>query len=167
MMHALIWDGRHLDAVDDLEVREPGAGEITVEIEAAGLCHSDLKPIDGDVPQQLPVVLGHEAAGRVVATGPGTTIAVGRRVVLSVLRACGTCEACTAGKTTMCRTPVPDSATPFSRHGAPRRAVRASRGVRPTDGDRREPGDHGGRRHLRRMRGPARVRSDHGIRSSP
>ncbi|MDN3356343.1 alcohol dehydrogenase catalytic domain-containing protein [Actinomadura sp. DC4] len=118
-MHGLVWDGDALSAVDDLEVREPLAGEVAVEIEAAGLCHSDLKPLDGDIPQALPVVLGHEASGVVVACGPGVDLPPGQRVVLTVLRTCGVCPACRSGRPTLCRRDPGGDTTPFLRHGAP------------------------------------------------
>lgn len=118
-MQGLVWDGSRLDVVDDLVVREPGAGEVTVEIHAAGLCHSDLKPIDGDIAQAVPVVLGHEAVGTVVDRGPQVRLRVGQRVVLSVLRACGVCAACAAGQPNLCRQSAAAPPTPFTRAGAP------------------------------------------------
>jgi Zn-dependent alcohol dehydrogenase len=116
-MRGLVWDGSALDLVDDLRVRPPGQGEVTVGITTAGLCHSDLKPMDGDIPQQLPVILGHEAVGRIVETGPGTTLRVGQRVVLSVFRACGVCAACRAGRRIACRRTAHPARSPFSREG--------------------------------------------------
>lgn len=53
-----------------MELAPPGPGEICVRVLAAGLCHSDLSVIDGSRPQPLPMVLGHEAAGEVVAGRP-------------------------------------------------------------------------------------------------
>ncbi len=49
--------------VETLELDGPEAGELLVEIEAAGLCHSDLSTIEGIRPRPLPLVPGHEAAG--------------------------------------------------------------------------------------------------------
>src|SRR5690606_19140754 len=60
-VRAAVWDGDRLTVVDDLQVREPGPGEVSVDIEVAGLCHSDLNPILGLIEQATPVVLGHEA----------------------------------------------------------------------------------------------------------
>lgn len=116
-MRALVWDGSALELAEDVELRDPGPGEVAVEIDSAGLCHSDLKPIDHEIPQALPAILGHEAAGRIVATGEGVSIPVGQRVVLSVLQACGQCRACRAGRPTLCAVGVPGFASPFSRNG--------------------------------------------------
>ena len=57
--------------VATVHLEPPGAGEVLVRIEAAGLCHSDLSVINGDRPRPTPMVLGHEACGVVVGTGPG------------------------------------------------------------------------------------------------
>src|SRR4051794_19726037 len=56
----------------DLELDPPGPGEMLVRVGAAGLCHSDLSVIDGSRPRVMPMVLGHEAAGEVIETGPDT-----------------------------------------------------------------------------------------------
>ncbi|NKQ52428.1 alcohol dehydrogenase catalytic domain-containing protein [Amycolatopsis sp. K13G38] len=116
-MKALLWTGARLDTVGDIEVREPLAGEVAVRIEAAGLCHSDLKGVDGDIEQPVPVVLGHEAAGVIVARGPGVTARIGQKVVLSPLRTCGRCAACRAGRPTLCRGTSEPMQTVFSRAG--------------------------------------------------
>jgi len=116
-MRGLVWDGTTLHVADDLQVRAPGAGEVRVDIQAAGLCHSDLKPMDADIPQPLPVVLGHEAVGVVTATGPGVKLRAGDRVVLSVLQSCGRCRACRDGQPTLCRDGSAGFTTPFERDG--------------------------------------------------
>lgn len=118
-MQGLVWDGARLEAVDDLETRDPLGGEVLVEIRAAGLCHSDLKPIDGDIAQPVPVVLGHEAVGVVIERGAGVEVPIGQRVVLSVLRACGTCRMCAQGSPTLCRRGAEAGPTPFARRGTP------------------------------------------------
>jgi Zn-dependent alcohol dehydrogenase len=117
-LRGLIWDGDALTVAGDLEVRPPAAGEVMVEVRAAGLCHSDLKPMDADIPQELPVILGHEAVGVVTEAGPGAALHPGDRVVLSVLQPCGKCRACERGQPTACRG-GPAFATPFSRGGRP------------------------------------------------
>ncbi len=119
MLRGLIWDGSDLAVADDLEVRRPAAGEVAVQVLAAGLCHSDLKPMDADIPQELPVILGHEAAGVVTEAGPGVALAPGTRVVLSVLQPCGKCRACDRGQPTACRGGPGGPGTPFSRAGQP------------------------------------------------
>ncbi|MEU6828024.1 alcohol dehydrogenase catalytic domain-containing protein [Nocardia beijingensis] len=89
--------------VCDLELREPGPGELLVRIEAAGICHSDLSVVDGNRVRPVPMLLGHEAAGRVEAVGPGDgDIAVGQRVVMTFLPRCGECAGCATDGRTPC-----------------------------------------------------------------
>jgi len=81
--------------VGDLELDPPESGELLVRIEAAGICHSDLSVVDGNRPRPVPLLLGHEAAGIVEATGSGVSdIPVGTRVVMTFLPRCGQCDGC-------------------------------------------------------------------------
>lgn len=91
-------------AVQTLELDPPKPGELLVRIDAAGLCHSDLSVINGDRPRPVPMALGHEAAATVVALGSADDrqFAVGDRVVLVFLPACGECAACAAGEGYLC-----------------------------------------------------------------
>ncbi|ROQ40778.1 alcohol dehydrogenase [Frondihabitans sp. PhB188] len=78
-----------------LELDPPGAGEMLVRIEAAGVCHSDLSVVDGARVRPVPMLLGHEAAGIVEVVGAGVTdVAPGDRVVMTFLPRCGRCQAC-------------------------------------------------------------------------
>lgn len=87
-------DSRPL-GIEELELDDPGEHELLVRVEAAGLCHSDLSVVDGNRPRPVPMLLGHEAAGRVELVGAGVTdVAVGDRVVFTFLPRCGECEAC-------------------------------------------------------------------------
>ena len=89
----------------ELELAEPGAGELLVKIDAAGLCHSDLSAVNGDRPRPTPMALGHEAAATIVRTGTGVTgFEAGDRVVLAFLPACGQCAECGAGRGYLCAT---------------------------------------------------------------
>jgi Zn-dependent alcohol dehydrogenase len=89
--------------IRELKLDQPGAGELTIKIHAAGLCHSDLSVINGDRPRPVPIVLGHEAAGEVTEIGAGVTgFKVGDRVVLAFVPSCGECEACLAGRAALC-----------------------------------------------------------------
>ncbi|WP_419995833.1 Zn-dependent alcohol dehydrogenase [Streptomyces boninensis] len=117
-MRGVIFDGKQPHIVDDLEVRDPGPGEVLVGIKAAGLCHSDLSVIDGTIPFPPPVVLGHEGAGVVEAVGDGVThVAPGDHVALSTIANCGTCAECHRGRPTMCRRSFGNLEQPFSRGG--------------------------------------------------
>lgn len=117
-MRGVIFDGKSPQVVDDLEVRDPGVGEVLVAVAAAGLCHSDLSVIDGTIPYPAPVVLGHEGAGVVEAVGPGVThVTPGDHVALSTLANCGACADCDRGRPTMCRSAIGRPGRPFSRRG--------------------------------------------------
>ncbi len=95
-------DSRPL-AIETVELDEPGPGELLVRVGAAGLCHSDLSVIDGSRPRVMPIALGHEAAGEVVAVGPGpAAFSPGDHVVLAFVPACGECDPCRAGRAALC-----------------------------------------------------------------
>ncbi|WP_310498981.1 alcohol dehydrogenase catalytic domain-containing protein [Sandarakinorhabdus sp.] len=85
-----------------LDLVPPGPGELLVRIEAAGLCHSDLSVVNADRPRPMPMALGHEACATVLATGPGCRLAVGDRVVMAFLPACGHCTPCRSGTSWLC-----------------------------------------------------------------
>src|ERR1700726_3727203 len=83
--------------------------EVLIEVQACGVCHSDLHVADGDWPQLVPItktplILGHEIAGRVVEKGPSVNdLEVGDRVgVAWVLWTCGECEFCREGNENLC-----------------------------------------------------------------
>ncbi|WP_149825013.1 alcohol dehydrogenase catalytic domain-containing protein [Streptomyces tailanensis] len=119
-MRGVVFDGQRVEVVDDLEVRDPGPGEVRVAVSAAGLCHSDLSVVDGTIPFPVPVVLGHEGAGVVEAVGVGVGhVRVGDHVALSTLANCGTCADCDRGRPTMCRRAIGRPGRPFSRGGEP------------------------------------------------
>ncbi len=87
----------------ELELDEPGPGEMLVKIGAAGLCHSDLSVIDGSRPRPMPMALGHEAAGTVVSVGSGVErFAPGDRVAMAFVPACGDCRPCRQGRAALC-----------------------------------------------------------------
>ncbi|MYS90222.1 MULTISPECIES: Zn-dependent alcohol dehydrogenase [Streptomyces] len=119
-MRGVIFDGKQVRVVTDLQVREPGPGEVRVAISAAGLCHSDLSVVDGTIPFPVPVVLGHEGAGVVESVGSGVThVAPGDHVALSTLANCGTCAECDRGRPTMCRQAIGRPGRPFRHAGVP------------------------------------------------
>ncbi|MET9129998.1 Zn-dependent alcohol dehydrogenase [Streptomyces antibioticus] len=119
-MRGVLFDGKRAEVVDDLQVREPGPGEVLVAVAAAGLCHSDLSVIDGTIPFPAPVVLGHEGAGVVAEVGAGVThVRPGDHVALSTLASCGACAECDRGRPTMCRRAIGRPGRPFTRAGRP------------------------------------------------
>lgn len=88
---------------ESLELADPGPGEVRVKVRAAGLCHSDLSTINGSRLRPTPMAIGHEAAGEVVAVGPGVTDRrMGEHVVLTFVPTCGSCEFCAEGRPALC-----------------------------------------------------------------
>ena len=113
--------------VDDVDLDEPRAGEVRVDLAHVGVCHSDLHYLDGSLRTGLPVVLGHEAAGVVGAVGPGVTdLSPGDRVVLTMAPSCGRCYWCARDERTLCQRfagmvggAYPDGSTRLSWKGEP------------------------------------------------
>jgi propanol-preferring alcohol dehydrogenase len=96
-------------SIEDVDQPQPDAQEVLVEVEACGVCHSDLHVADGDWPQLVPItkrplILGHEIAGRVVEKGAAVHhLEVGDRVgVPWVNWTCGECDFCRAGNENLC-----------------------------------------------------------------
>lgn len=89
--------------IEEIDLEEPGPGEVRVKIGATGLCHSDLSVIDGTRPRPLPMILGHEAAGVIDAVGPGVVhLQPGDHVVFSFVPMCGHCLHCLSGRPALC-----------------------------------------------------------------
>ena len=87
----------------EVELADPGPGEVLVRLHATGLCHSDLHILDGNAPHSFPVILGHEGAGDVVAVGTGVTdFFPGDRVIPYLVPDCGQCPFCKSGRTNLC-----------------------------------------------------------------
>jgi alcohol dehydrogenase, propanol-preferring len=95
--------------IEEVDPPEPEANEVLIEVEACGVCHSDLHVADGDWPQLVkiikrPLILGHEIAGRVTAKGLAVQdLRVGERVGVPWLHwSCNDCEFCQEGNENLC-----------------------------------------------------------------
>ena len=89
--------------LEETRLAEPRAGEVLVRVQAAGVCHSDLHYLTGDLTCRLPVVLGHEGTGIVERTGPEVRgLEPGDAVVLMWRPRCGQCEFCLARRPALC-----------------------------------------------------------------
>ncbi|MES9543321.1 S-(hydroxymethyl)mycothiol dehydrogenase [Spirillospora sp. NPDC049024] len=89
--------------IETIVVPDPGPGEAVVQVQACGVCHTDLHYREGGINDEFPFLLGHEAAGVVESVGEGVTeVAPGDFVVLNWRAVCGQCRACTRGRPWYC-----------------------------------------------------------------
>ncbi len=90
--------------IETVDLDEPRAGEVLVEMRACGLCHSDEHVRTGDLPlPHYPVICGHEGAGEVSQVGDGvTSVAPGDHVAMAFVPSCGSCKSCLAGQAFVC-----------------------------------------------------------------
>ncbi|MGE3284586.1 MAG: S-(hydroxymethyl)mycothiol dehydrogenase [Pseudonocardia sp.] len=103
-------------SVETIIVPDPGPGEALVQVQACGVCHTDLHYREGGIDDEFPFLLGHEAAGVVEAVGEGVTeVAAGDFVILNWRAVCGQCRACARGRPWYC----------FATHNATRRMTLA------------------------------------------
>lgn len=86
------------------ELAAPGPGQALVRVVGCGVCHTDLGFRDDGVPTRapLPLALGHEIAGEVLAAAPGFEPLVGRAVIVPAVTPCGACADCAAGHGSIC-----------------------------------------------------------------
>ncbi|WP_372884546.1 Zn-dependent alcohol dehydrogenase [Shimia sp.] len=101
--------------IEQIHLAPPQSGEVEVTLDAVSICHSDISYWQGKFGGHLPAVFGHEAAGRITGIGPGVTgFELGDSVVATLIRACGSCPNCNAGKPTICSTPQDEMAGPLT-----------------------------------------------------
>jgi L-iditol 2-dehydrogenase len=100
---------------------QPAAGEVLVRVQACGICGSDIHGMDGrSGRRQMPIVMGHEAAGDIIAVGEGVTDwKVGQRVTFDSTEYCGQCDECERGYVNLCsnRKVLGVSPGTYRRHG--------------------------------------------------
>jgi NDMA-dependent alcohol dehydrogenase len=101
---AILWGVNEEWSVEEIEIGDPREGEVTVELAASGLCHSDEHLVTGGTPVAFyPVIGGHEGAGVVTKVGPGVTgLKEGDHVVTAFIPACGQCPPCARGQQNLC-----------------------------------------------------------------
>jgi NDMA-dependent alcohol dehydrogenase len=119
----------------DLDLAEPKAGEVRIQLGASGVCHSDLSVTNGTLPIGLPAVLGHEGAGTITQVGEGVDhLKVGDHIVVSWVPQCGQCffcrrdqgELCEVGSVASMSGGMLDMTSRFSRDGQPVSVMAAS-----------------------------------------
>lgn len=113
-------------SVEEVDLADPKAGEVRVELVGAGVCQSDNHRITGHaVVKELPFVMGHEGSGIVKQVGPEVSAVVpGDHIIFSLRGQCGHCRNCTVGRPNLCETyqqrgAMPDGTTRFSKDGMP------------------------------------------------
>jgi S-(hydroxymethyl)glutathione dehydrogenase/alcohol dehydrogenase len=112
-VRAAVFVGSEQLAIEDLKPADPGPQDVVVEIEASGVCHSDLSLARGYVPLPPGMVLGHEGTGRVVEAGKEVTkVKKGDRVVASFIPACGSCWFCQHDQSNHCELEMQLTMTP-------------------------------------------------------
>src|SRR3954454_17048283 len=90
-------------SIETVNVPDPGPGEALVQVQACGVCHTDLHYREGGINDDFPFLLGHEAAGVVDAVGPDvTSVAPGDFVILNWRAVCGQCRSCLRGRPWYC-----------------------------------------------------------------
>ena len=104
MKAAVLYEINKPLVIEEIDIDEPGPGQVMVKTVSSGVCHSDLHQIEGTLPIDLPVVLGHEAAGIVERVGEGVTyVQPGDHVVMNFIPFCGACRYCQSGRPALCR----------------------------------------------------------------
>jgi len=102
--------------ITQIELPQPGPGQVRVRLAAAGVCHSDLSLANGTLRQPVPAVLGHEGAGTITVVGEGvTSVAPGDRVVLNWAPSCGACHFCELGEPWLCANAAAGAAHPYAK----------------------------------------------------
>src|SRR5437899_3554867 len=109
MMHAMVLDRTgqaedHLLALREVPVPRPGPGQVVIAVDACGVCRTDLHLVEGEVSAPLPVIPGHQVAGRVVEIGDGVAkLREGDLVGVGWLHTtCGECSFCRSGRENLC-----------------------------------------------------------------
>ena len=112
-------------SIESIEVPDPGPGEVLIDVQACGVCHTDLHYREGAINDDFPFLLGHEAAGLVEEVGEGVSNVVpGDFVILNWRAVCGDCRSCRRGRPWYC----------FATHNATRKMTLDGQALSPALG---------------------------------
>lgn len=115
MRAAVLYQTPGLLEIEDVSIDKPIANEVLVRIVASALCRTDLHFMEGQLHTDLPVVLGHEAAGIVEAVGADVHyVAPGDHVIACLSVFCGACEYCLSGHPAICAAPDSTDRAPLA-----------------------------------------------------
>jgi len=110
MKAAVLYQARQPLKTEELEMPEVGDDDVLIRVAACGVCHTDLKVVEGRSPFISPTILGHEVSGIIEQVGnrQRTLFKVGDRVIIGMRYKCGSCRYCLAGRENLCaRRPAP------------------------------------------------------------
>jgi len=100
---AILFEAGQKLEICEVDVQDPGPGEVRIQMVAGGVCHSDLHVMTGHLSAPLPAILGHEGAGIVADVGAGViSVRPGDHVIPLWRLSCGECEYCTGGRPALC-----------------------------------------------------------------
>lgn len=101
---ALVWHGPRDMRVETVPMPVAGPGEVLVQVDAVGICGSELSGFLGENSlRKPPLIMGHEFSGRIAACPDGSRLQVGDRVAVNPLSSCGNCRYCQSGLQNLCR----------------------------------------------------------------
>lgn len=99
---AVVYDEPRRFSVRDVEVPDPGPGEVVLRVLVAGVCGTDLHLHEGEFGPTYPLTPGHEVVGEVVEAGAGAEDLLGHRVVVDNTASCGRCAECRRARPAFC-----------------------------------------------------------------
>ena len=107
MKAAVLYEGDHALKVEELEMPAVDDNDVLIRVAACGVCHTDLKVVEGRIPFTSPTILGHEVSGTIEQVGrlQEGAFKQGDRVFAGMRYKCGRCWYCLAGRENLCRNP--------------------------------------------------------------
>ena len=118
MKAAVLYEARQPLQIEELEMPDVGDEDVLIKVAACGVCHTDLKVVEGRNRFTPPTILGHEVAGTIEQVGARCQdFKVGDRVIIGMRYKCGRCRYCLTARENLCeRAPCPAGAKKTRRH---------------------------------------------------
>ena len=104
MKAAVLYEAQKPLQIEEMEMPSIGDGDVLIRVAACGVCHTDLKAVEGTTPFRSPSLLGHEVSGTIEQVGRDqrATFKEGDRVIVGMRYKCGRCRYCMAGRENLC-----------------------------------------------------------------